>query len=80
MPRLVSRLPRLTVGVVLSAIGTRGSARQLRCSGRARRRLARRLDLVVVVTAGYYQEYSPRAQQVLAGVFRDASRAASPQG
>jgi CubicO group peptidase (beta-lactamase class C family) len=35
------------------------------------------LDLVVVVTAGYYQDYSPRTQQVLAGVFRDVLRAAS---
>jgi CubicO group peptidase (beta-lactamase class C family) len=37
-------------------------------------------DLVVVVTAGYYQDYSPRRQQVLAGVFRDVLRAASSPG
>jgi CubicO group peptidase (beta-lactamase class C family) len=33
------------------------------------------LDLVVVVTAGYYQDYSPRAFQLQNGVFRDVLRA-----
>jgi CubicO group peptidase (beta-lactamase class C family) len=32
-------------------------------------------DLVVAVTAGYYQDYSPRAFQVQSGVFRDVLRA-----
>jgi CubicO group peptidase (beta-lactamase class C family) len=36
------------------------------------------LDLVVVVTAGYYQDYSPRAGQVQFGVFRDVVRASLP--
>jgi CubicO group peptidase (beta-lactamase class C family) len=36
------------------------------------------LDLVVVVTAGYYQDYSPRAFQLQYGVFRDVLRAISP--
>ena len=35
------------------------------------------LDLVVVVTAGYYQDYSPQAFQVQSGVFRDVLRAIS---
>ena len=43
-------------------------------------RIVPELDLVVVVTAGYYQDYSPRAQQVLAGVFKDVLRAASLPG
>jgi CubicO group peptidase (beta-lactamase class C family) len=34
-------------------------------------------DLVVVVTAGYYQDYSPRAFQVQSGVFKDVLRAIS---
>jgi CubicO group peptidase (beta-lactamase class C family) len=38
------------------------------------------LDLVVVVTAGYYQDYSPRAFQVQSGVFRDVLRGISPPG
>jgi CubicO group peptidase (beta-lactamase class C family) len=38
------------------------------------------LDLIVAVTAGYYQDYSPRAFQVQSGVFRDVLRAISPPG
>jgi CubicO group peptidase (beta-lactamase class C family) len=38
-------------------------------------RIVPALDLVVVVTAGYYQDYSPRAGQVAFGVFRDVLRA-----
>jgi CubicO group peptidase (beta-lactamase class C family) len=38
------------------------------------------LDLVVVVTAGYYQDYSPRAFQVQSGIFRDTLRGISPPG
>jgi hypothetical protein len=33
------------------------------------------LDLVVAVTAGYYQDYSRHAFQVQFGVFRDVLRA-----
>jgi hypothetical protein len=34
-----------------------------------------------VVTAGYYQDYSPQAQQVQANILRDVLRAAaSPPG
>ncbi len=40
-------------------------------------RIVPELDLVVVVTAGYYQDYSPRAQQVQANIFRDVLSAAS---
>jgi CubicO group peptidase (beta-lactamase class C family) len=36
------------------------------------------LDLVVVLTAGYYQDYSARAGQVQFGVFRDVVRASLP--
>ena len=43
-------------------------------------RIIPELDLVVVVTAGYYQDYSPRAFQVQSGVFRDVLRAISPPG
>jgi CubicO group peptidase (beta-lactamase class C family) len=43
-------------------------------------RIVPELDLVVAVTAGYYQDYSPRAFQVQAGVFRDVLRAISPPG
>ena len=38
------------------------------------------LDLVVVVTAGYYQDYSPRAFQLQYGVFKEVLRAVSPPG
>jgi CubicO group peptidase (beta-lactamase class C family) len=37
-------------------------------------------DLVVVVTAGYYQDYSPQAFKLQFGVFRDALRAIPPAG
>jgi len=43
-------------------------------------RIVPELDLVVVVTAGYYQDYSPRAFQVQYGVFMDVLRAISPPG
>jgi CubicO group peptidase (beta-lactamase class C family) len=43
-------------------------------------RIVPELDLVVVVTAGYYQDYSPRAFQVQAGVFRDVLQTVSPSG
>jgi len=36
------------------------------------------LDLVVVVTAGYYQDYSPHAFKVQRGVFEDVLRATLP--
>ena len=38
------------------------------------------LDLVVAVTAGYYQDYSPHAFQLQYGVFKDVLRAISPPG
>ncbi|MEW6645443.1 MAG: serine hydrolase [Pseudomonadota bacterium] len=41
-------------------------------------RIVPELDLVVAVTAGYYQDYSPRAFQAQYGVFRDVLRAAAP--
>lgn len=43
-------------------------------------RIVPELDLVVVVTAGYYQDYSPRAFQTQYGVFRDVLRAVAPTG
>jgi CubicO group peptidase (beta-lactamase class C family) len=43
-------------------------------------RIVPELDLVVVVTAGYYQDYSPKAFQVQYGVFRDVLRGISPPG
>ena len=43
-------------------------------------RIVPELDLVVVVTAGYYQDYSPRAFQVQSDVFRDVLRAISSSG
>jgi CubicO group peptidase (beta-lactamase class C family) len=43
-------------------------------------RIVPELDLVVVVTAGYYQDYSPRAFQAQSGIFRDVLRAISPGG
>jgi CubicO group peptidase (beta-lactamase class C family) len=43
-------------------------------------RIVPELDLVVAVTAGYYQDYSPRAFQVQSGVFKDVLRAISPPG
>ncbi|MGY4479710.1 serine hydrolase [Bradyrhizobium sp. USDA 3364] len=41
-------------------------------------RIVPELDLVVVVTAGYYQDYSPQAFKAQYGVFRDVLRAISP--
>jgi CubicO group peptidase (beta-lactamase class C family) len=43
-------------------------------------RIVPELDLVVVVTAGYYQDYSPRAFQVQSGVLREVLRAVSSPG
>jgi CubicO group peptidase (beta-lactamase class C family) len=43
-------------------------------------RIVPELDLVVVVTAGFYQDYSARAFQVQSGIFRDVLRAISPPG
>ena len=43
-------------------------------------RIVPELDLVVAVTAGYYQDYSPQAFQVQSGVFKDVLRATSPPG
>ena len=43
-------------------------------------RIVPELDLVVVVTGGYYQDYSPRAFQTQYGVFRDVLQAISPAG
>ncbi len=43
-------------------------------------RIVPELDLVVVVTAGYYQDYSPQAFQVQSGIFRDVLRAISSAG
>ena len=36
------------------------------------------LDLVVAVTAGYYQDYSQKAFQLQYGIFRDVLRAIPP--
>jgi len=38
-------------------------------------RIVPALDLVVVVTAGYYQDYSPQAFQLQYGVFKDVLQA-----
>jgi CubicO group peptidase (beta-lactamase class C family) len=43
-------------------------------------RVVPELDLVVAVTAGYYQDYSPQAFQVQSGIFRDVLRAVAPEG
>ena len=43
-------------------------------------RIVPELDLVVAVTAGYYQDYSARAGQVQFGVFRDVVRATLAAG
>jgi hypothetical protein len=41
-------------------------------------RIVPELDLVVAVTAGYYQDYSREAFQLQFGVFRDVLRASLP--
>jgi CubicO group peptidase (beta-lactamase class C family) len=41
-------------------------------------RIVPELDLVVAVTAGYYQDYSPQAFQLQYSVFRDVVQAVSP--
>jgi CubicO group peptidase (beta-lactamase class C family) len=43
-------------------------------------RIVPELDLVVVVTAGYYQDYSPQAFQVQSGIFRDILPAIASPG
>nr|WP_269458554.1 serine hydrolase [Variovorax sp. HW608] len=43
-------------------------------------RIVPELDLVVVVTAGYYQDYSPQAFRVQYSVFWDVLRATLPRG
>ena len=59
---------------------TRVNGRDIRWVGALGRggqsiRIVPELDLVVVVTAGYYQDYSPQAFHLLYGVFRDVLRA-----
>jgi hypothetical protein len=39
-------------------------------------RVVPELDLVVVITAGYYQDYSPQAFRVREDIFRSVLRAA----
>ncbi|WP_246755517.1 hypothetical protein [Bradyrhizobium sp. CCBAU 53338] len=41
-------------------------------------RIVPELDLVVAVTAGYYQDYSPETFRLQYGVFRDVLQAISP--
>jgi CubicO group peptidase (beta-lactamase class C family) len=43
-------------------------------------RIVPELDLVVAVTAGYYQDYSPQAFKVQYGIFRDVLGAVPPLG
>lgn len=43
-------------------------------------RIVPALDLVIVVTAGYYQDYSPQAFKLQFGVFRDVLRAIPSAG
>jgi CubicO group peptidase (beta-lactamase class C family) len=43
-------------------------------------RIVPELDLAVIVTAGYYQDYSRQAFQAQYAVFRDVLRAISPSG
>ena len=43
-------------------------------------RIVPELDLVVAVTAGYYQDYTPQAFQLQFSVFRDVLSAISPPG
>ncbi len=43
-------------------------------------RIVPELDLVVAVTAGYYQDYSPRAFQLQSGIFKDVLRGNSVAG
>jgi len=43
-------------------------------------RIVPELDLVAGVTAGYYEDYSPRAARVQFGVFRDVVRATLAAG
>ena len=43
-------------------------------------RVVPELDLVVLVTAGYYQDYSPEANKLLSGVIFDVLRQISPSG
>jgi len=59
------------------------NGRQLRWVGALGRggqaiRIVPEVDLAVAVTAGYYQDYSPRAFQVQYGIFRDVLRATPP--
>jgi CubicO group peptidase (beta-lactamase class C family) len=43
-------------------------------------RIVPELDLVVAVTAGYYQDYSPQAFKLQYSVFMDVLRGISPPG
>ena len=43
-------------------------------------RIIPELDLVVLVTAGYYQDYSPQAFKVQFGGFKDVLQAIPPRG
>jgi CubicO group peptidase (beta-lactamase class C family) len=43
-------------------------------------RIVPELDLVVVVTAGYYEDYSPQAFHLQYGVFKDVLQGVSPAG
>jgi CubicO group peptidase (beta-lactamase class C family) len=64
---------------------TRFEGREVRWIGALGRggqsiRIVPELELIVVVTAGYYQDYSPQAFQTQYGVFRDVVQAISPPG
>ena len=61
------------------------NGREVHWAGALRRggqsiRIVPELDLVVVVTAGYYQDYSPQAFQAQSRIFRDVLRAISSAG
>jgi CubicO group peptidase (beta-lactamase class C family) len=65
--------------------GSRFNGREIQWVGALGRggqsiRIVPELDLVVAVTAGYYQDYSPQAFQAQYGVFRDVLRGISPPG
>jgi hypothetical protein len=63
----ISRFLSVKCKVILRGVGRGGQSI----------RVVPELDLVVVVTAGYYQDYSQQAFQVQSGIFRDVLRAIS---
>ncbi|MGT2439449.1 serine hydrolase [Bradyrhizobium betae] len=79
--------PRVPISTVICGGSAAPSTADVRSIGTPRSaargqsiRVVPELDVVVAVTAGYYQDYSPRAFQLQSGLFKDVLRAIPATG